>query len=119
MQGLKIVLHKNAKGSISVCKASRIWVVGEEVVERMETILLRKNDDNNFVLQLFASGWRNTGQICLDPESDKRFVKKELWEENFVHHQYYDYGKIVQRQFYSHRVEILMMGSTAGFEFTS
>ena len=75
---VKIVLHKNAKGSISVCKASRIWVVGEEVVERMETILLRKNDDNNFVLQLFASGWRNTGQICLDPESDKRFVKKEL-----------------------------------------
>lgn len=59
-------------------KASRIWVVGEEVVERMETILLRKNDDNNFVLQLFATGWRNTGQICLDPESDKGFVKKEL-----------------------------------------
>ena len=45
-------MQKNAKGSISVCKASRIWVVGEEVVERMETFLLRKNDDNNFVLEL-------------------------------------------------------------------
>lgn len=53
-------------------------VVGEEVVERMETCLQRKNDDNNFVLQLFASGWRNTGQICLGPESDKGFVKEEF-----------------------------------------
>ena len=70
MQGLKIVLHKNAKGSISVCKASRIWVVGEEVVERMETILLRKNDDNNFVLQLVDSRWENKGQINMKSEND-------------------------------------------------
>ena len=72
MQGLKIVLHKNAKGSISVCKASRIWVVGEEVVERMETILLRKNDDNNFVLQLVDSRWENKGHINMKSENDKK-----------------------------------------------
>ena len=31
----------------------------------MEIFLLRKND-NNFVLELFVSGWGNIGQICLD-----------------------------------------------------
>ena len=85
MQGLKIVLHKNAKGSISVCKASRIWVVGEEVVERMETILLRKNDDNNFVLQLVDSRWENKGHINMKSENDKKLCKKGISRNNFVH----------------------------------
>ena len=44
----------------------------------MEILLLRGNDDNNFVLQLVVSGWEKKGQICMDLESDKRFVKKEL-----------------------------------------
>ena len=34
--------------------------------------------ENNFVLGLVASVWENKGQINMDPESAKRFVKKEL-----------------------------------------
>ena len=44
----------------------------------MELFFLRKNDDNNFILQLFVSGWGNTSQICLDPENDK-----SLWKRDF------------------------------------
>ena len=43
----------------------------------MKIFLLRKNDDN-FVLQLFVSGQRNKGQIFLDLECDKRFVKRNF-----------------------------------------
>ena len=31
--------------------------------------------------------WEKKGQICLDPENNKRFVKKELWEMTFVCYQ--------------------------------
>ena len=43
-----------------------------------------EKDDNYFVLQLFVSGWENKEQSCLDPENDKRLMKKELWGKNFV-----------------------------------
>ena len=39
-----------------VCKGSRIYVVDKENIYRIEILLLRKNDGNNFALQLFVSG---------------------------------------------------------------
>ena len=30
---------------------------------------------------MFVSRWGNTGQSCLDLESDQRFVKKEFWKK--------------------------------------
>ena len=51
----------------------------------MEIFLLKKNDDNNFVLQLFVFGQRNTRQISLDLESDKRFLKKKLKKKRIVY----------------------------------
>ena len=51
----------------------------------MEIFLLKKNDDNNFVLQLFVFGQRNTRQISLDLESDKRFFKKKLKKKRIVY----------------------------------
>ena len=47
LQGVKIVICKNNKGKISVCKTSRICVVVEEKI-----ILLKKND--SFFLQFFV-----------------------------------------------------------------
>ena len=42
-----------------MCKASRICVVGEG---RYGDIFVEENDDNNFVLELFVSGWgKNKG----------------------------------------------------------
>ena len=51
----------------------------------MEIFLLKKNDHNNFVLQLFVFGQRNTRQISLDLESDKRFFLKKLKKKNCLH----------------------------------
>ena len=51
----------------------------------MEIFLLRKNGDNYFFLWLFVSVWRNKAQICLDLESDKKFVKKEFWKKKNVY----------------------------------
>ena len=45
----------------------------------MEILLLRKNDNNTSVLQVFVSVQGNAGQICGDLGDDKkRFLKKEL-----------------------------------------
>ena len=38
----------------------------------------KKKNEDDFVLQLFGSGWENTGQIYLDPENDKK--KKKTYE---------------------------------------
>ena len=43
----------------------------------MELFLLKKNDVK--FCPTVVSGWRNIGHICLDLESDKRFVKKKFW----------------------------------------
>ena len=53
-----------------MCKASGIHVVGERRYKEWRHFLLRKNDDNNFVLELVAYVYKdNKGQINLDPES--------------------------------------------------
>ena len=52
-----------------------------EKLQGNEIFLLRKNDDNNFVLQLVDSRWENKGQINMKSENDKKnFVKKEFQE---------------------------------------
>ena len=54
--GVKNCDVQNDKINISVCKANRICVVGKKKGIKMELFFLRKNDDNNFILQLFVSG---------------------------------------------------------------
>ena len=39
-----------------MCKASRICVVGDRGIKN-EDIFVEENDDNNFSLELFFSGW--------------------------------------------------------------
>ena len=54
------------KESISVCKASRIYVVSEKKFKCWRYIFQEKNDDNDFVLQLVVSGWEKMGQINMN-----------------------------------------------------
>ena len=43
----------------------------------MEIFLLRKNDDNTSVLQVFVSVQGNAGQICGDLRDDKKKVSEK------------------------------------------
>ena len=43
----------------------------------MEIFLLRKNDDNTSVLQVFVSVQGNAGQICGDLGDDKKKVSEK------------------------------------------
>ena len=56
-----------------------------EFTRKWDFFFLRKNDDNNFVLQLVDSRWENNGQIDMKSENDKNFVRKGTSRNNFVH----------------------------------
>ena len=56
-----------------------------EKLQGNEIFLLRKNDDNNFVLQLVDSRWENKGHINMKSENDKKLCKKGISRNNVVH----------------------------------
>ena len=67
---------KNYKGRVSVCKASRIYVVVREDIKNGDIFVEGKND--NFVLQLAVSRGEEIGQITMDTESNRGLAEKEL-----------------------------------------
>ena len=67
------MICKNNKGSISICKASRICV-GEKKSKQWEIFLLRKK-----MIIILSYSWlfldrEKIGQINMDTKSDRRFV---------------------------------------------
>ena len=64
----------------------RICVASERKYKDWQYFCWGKKKENNFALELVAYVYEdNKGQINLDPESEKKSVKKEIWEKNFVH----------------------------------
>ena len=58
----------------------------------MEILLLRKNDNNTSVLQVFVSVQGNAGQICGDLGDDKKsFLKKGTLKKNIGKYRYAEY----------------------------
>ena len=70
---LKIVICKNDKGSISMCKASRLCV-GERKYKKTKVFLLRSK---TIILASAGSGWEKKGQINMEKVIKDLYIKKE------------------------------------------